>query len=77
MNRCGVSGSVADYRGACIVTDWLDGVSDSLTRKEQARPVSLLVARVDDEGKAGGVTIALHPAGIQAFADEVADAPSG
>jgi hypothetical protein len=37
----------------------------------------LLVAQVDYDGKVGEVTIAFHPAGVQALADEVAAASTG
>jgi site-specific DNA recombinase len=54
-----------------------DGVWESLTPKEQARLVGLLVSQVDYNGAAEEVTIAFHPAGIQALADEVAAATTG
>ncbi|HJZ93295.1 MAG TPA: recombinase zinc beta ribbon domain-containing protein, partial [Gemmataceae bacterium] len=54
-----------------------DGVWESLTPKEQARLVSLLVSQVDYDGTAGEVTIAFHPVGIQALVDEVAAASMG
>ena len=49
-----------------------DGVWESMTPKEQARLVGLLVERVEYDGKAQSITIAFHPAGIQTIADQVA-----
>jgi site-specific DNA recombinase len=51
-----------------------DGVWASLTPKEQARLVALLVERVEYDGRARSVAITFHPAGIQALADQVSDA---
>ena len=54
-----------------------DGVWASLTPKEQARFVGLLVERVDYDGRTREISIAFHPAGIQTLADEVAAQSQG
>jgi site-specific DNA recombinase len=48
-----------------------DGVWASLTPKEQARLVALLVERVEYDGRTQTITLAFHPAGIQTLADQV------
>ena len=45
---------------------------DSLTPREQARVVQLLVERVDYDGATGKVSITFHPSGIKTLADELA-----
>ena len=47
-----------------------DVVWESLTPKEQAHLVGMLVSNVDYDGTAGSVTIAFHPAGIHALAGQ-------
>ena len=49
-----------------------DGVWESLTPKEQARLVALLVERVEYDGRTQTMTLAFHPAGVQTLADQVA-----
>lgn len=48
-----------------------DGVWASLTPKEQARLVALVVAGVEYDGRSQTITLAFHPAGIQTLADQV------
>ena len=43
---------------------------ESLSPREQARIVQLLVQRIDYDGAAGKVLITFHPSGIKALADE-------
>jgi site-specific DNA recombinase len=44
----------------------------SLTSREQARIVQLLVERVDYDGTEGQVSITFHPSGIKTLTDELA-----
>ena len=48
-------------------------VWDTLTPKEQARLVGLLVKRVDYDGAAGTLQVAFHPTGIRTLIDEMDD----
>ena len=50
-----------------------DPVWETLTPNEQARVIELLVERVDYDGRDGKVTVAFHPTGIKALADELAE----
>jgi site-specific DNA recombinase len=50
-----------------------DPVWDSLTPREQARIVQLLVERVDYDGAGGKVSITFHPSGIKTLASERVD----
>jgi site-specific DNA recombinase len=52
-----------------------DPVWDSLTPREQARVVQLLVERIDYDGAAGKVSITFQPSGIKALAGELASQP--
>jgi site-specific DNA recombinase len=49
-----------------------DPLWESLTPREQARIVQLLVQRVDYDGAEGRVSITFHPSGIKTLADELA-----
>jgi site-specific DNA recombinase len=49
-----------------------DPLWQSLTPREQARTVQLLVQRVDYDGAEGRVSITFHPSGIKTLADELA-----
>ena len=49
------------------------GVWGTLTPREQARVVGLLVERVEYDGASGKVTVAFHAAGVKALADELAE----
>jgi site-specific DNA recombinase len=54
-----------------------DPVWETLTPREQARIVQLLVQRVDYDGAEGQVTITFHPSGIKTLADELAQLHQG
>jgi len=58
-------GEVADALAA------FDPVWDTLTPREQARVVRLLVRRVEYDGDAGTVSLVFHPEGLRGLADEV------
>ncbi len=44
-----------------------------MTPNEQARVIELLVERVEYDGQDRKVTVAFHPTGIKALADELAE----
>jgi site-specific DNA recombinase len=54
-----------------------DPLWESLTSREQARIVQLLVQRVDYDGAESQVSIAFHPSGIKTLADELAQQHQG
>ncbi|HEY7312889.1 MAG TPA: zinc ribbon domain-containing protein [Gemmataceae bacterium] len=54
-----------------------DPVWETLTPREQARIVQLLVQRVNYDGAAGQVTITFQPSGIKTLADELAQLHQG
>jgi site-specific DNA recombinase len=54
-----------------------DPVWETLTPREQARIVQLLVERVDYDGAEGQVSITFHPCGIKTLADELAQLNQG
>ena len=49
-----------------------DPVWESLSVKEQARVLRLLVERVDFDGDKGNVTVTFHPTGIKALGNQLA-----
>jgi site-specific DNA recombinase len=54
-----------------------DPIWESLTSREQARIVQLLVQRVDYDGAEGQISITFHPSGIKTLADELAQQHQG
>jgi site-specific DNA recombinase len=64
--------SIVDEREVATAMSVFDPVWDSLTPREQARVVQLLVERVDYNGATGKVSITFHPSGIKTLADELA-----
>jgi site-specific DNA recombinase len=50
-----------------------DPVWETLTPNEQARVIELLVERVEYDGRDRKVTVAFHPTGIKALADELTE----
>jgi site-specific DNA recombinase len=54
-----------------------DPLWESLTSREQARILQLLVQRVDYDGAEGRVSITFHPSGIKTLADELAQFHQG
>jgi site-specific DNA recombinase len=69
-----VHGQIVDRDEAALALSAFDPVWGSLTPREQARVVGLLVERVDYDGGRGKVAIAFRPAGIRTLARELADA---
>ena len=55
----------------------LDAEWETLSPREQARIVQLLVERVDYDGAAKTVSITFHPGGIRTLADDVAERQKG
>ena len=49
-------------------------VWESLTPREQARIIHLLIERVDYNGEAGTISITFRPAGIRTLDDELTEA---
>jgi site-specific DNA recombinase len=68
-----LSREIVDQRKVAKAMAIFDPVWDSLTPREQARVVQLLVERVDYDGAVGKVSITFHPNGIKTLADELAD----
>jgi site-specific DNA recombinase len=58
-------GEVADALAA------FDPVWETLSPREQARVIRLLVRRVEYDGEAGTVSLVFHPEGLRSLADEV------
>jgi site-specific DNA recombinase len=54
-----------------------DPLWESLTSREQARIVHLLIERVDFDGAEGRVSITFHPSGIKTLADDLAQHHQG
>jgi site-specific DNA recombinase len=50
-----------------------DPIWETLTPNEQARVIELLVEKVEYDGRDGKVTVAFHPTGIKALAEELAE----
>ncbi|GIW80432.1 MAG: recombinase RecB [Gemmatales bacterium] len=68
-----LSRELVDEREVARALSLFDPVWDSLTPREQARIVQLLVERVDYDGAAGKVSITFRPTGIKTLARELAD----
>ena len=67
-----LSRKLVDEKEVAGALKLFDPVWESLTSREQARVVQLLVERVDYDGARGKVAITFHPTGIKALADELA-----
>ena len=68
----GLSRGIVDPREVAKAMSAFDPVWDSLTPREQARIIQLLVERVDYDGGTGKLSITFHPSGIKTLADELA-----
>jgi site-specific DNA recombinase len=68
-----LSRNIVDQHEVAKAMAIFDPVWDSLTPREQARVVQLLVERVDYDGTTGKVAITFHPSGIKTLADELAE----
>ncbi len=60
-----------DEKEAAKVLALFDPVWDTLSPREQARVIRLLVERVDYDGDKGTVSVTFHPAGIRTLAEEL------
>jgi site-specific DNA recombinase len=63
---------MVDEREIALALSAFDPVWESLTPREQARIVQLLVERVDYDGAKGKVSITFRPTGIKTLASDVA-----
>jgi len=50
-------------------------VWETLSPREQVRVIHLLVEQVSYDGRDGTVSVALHPTGIKALAEEMEEVP--
>jgi len=64
---------LVDEREVVQALSLFDPVWESLTPREQARIVQLLVERVDYDGKTGSVAVTFRPTGIKALAQKEAE----
>jgi site-specific DNA recombinase len=60
-----------DEEEVAVALEQFSPVWESLTPREQARLVQLLVEKVEHDGKGGTVAITFHAAGIKTLADEI------
>lgn len=67
----GISKQVVDEREVVTALSMFDPVWDSLTSREQARIIQMLVERVVYDGANGTVAVTFRPTGLKMFADEV------
>jgi site-specific DNA recombinase len=67
-----LSREIVDQREVAKAMAVFDPVWDSLTPREQARVIQLLVERVDYDGATGKISITFHASGIKTLADELA-----
>jgi site-specific DNA recombinase len=70
-----VGQGMVDEHEITLAMSAFDPVWDSLTPREQARIVHLLVERIDYDGAAGKVSITFQPSGIKTLAGELANQP--
>jgi site-specific DNA recombinase len=69
-----INRDLIDQQDVAKAMSVFDPVWESLTLREQARIVQLLVERVDFDGSNGKIAITFHPSGIKSLANEVATA---
>ncbi|MCC7409110.1 MAG: recombinase family protein [Phycisphaeraceae bacterium] len=68
-----LEGEMVDEREVQTALSAFNPVWDTLSPREQARIIRLLVERVDYDGKAGTVAVTFRPNGIKALAQELAE----
>jgi len=66
-----LSRELVDAREVAQVCSLFDPVWETLTAREQARILHLLIQHVDYDGENGNVSITFHPTGIKTLADEL------
>lgn len=67
-----LSRELVDAREVGEACSMFDPLWDTLTDREQARILNLLIERIDYDGVNGTVSITFHPTGIKTLADELA-----
>jgi len=67
-----LSRELVDAREVGEACSLFDPLWDTLTAREQARILHLLIERIDYDGVNGTVSITFHPTGIKTLADELA-----
>ncbi len=67
-----LSRELVDAREVGEACSLFDPLWDTLTAREQARILNLLIERIDYDGVNGTVSITFHPTGIKTLADELA-----
>jgi len=67
-----LSRELVDAREVGEVCSLFDPIWDTLTTREQARILHLLIERIDYDGTNSTVSITFHPSGIKTLADEFA-----
>lgn len=68
-----LSREMVDEREVASAMAAFDPVWETLTPKEQARVVRLLVKRVEYDGEAGTVSLVFHPEGLRGLAAEIGE----
>jgi len=66
-----ISKQVVDEREVVTALSMFDPVWDSLTSREQARIIQMLVERIAYDGANGTVAVTFRPTGLKMFADEM------
>ena len=66
-----LSRELVDAHEVAQACNLFDPLWETLTAKEQARILHLLIQRVDYDGESGNVSITFHPTGIKTLADEL------
>jgi len=69
-----LSRELVDTREVARACSLFDPVWETLTPREQARIIHLLIERVDYDGEDGNISITFHPTGIKTLADELQEA---
>jgi len=67
----GLGRELVDEKAVAKALELFDPVWESLSPREQARVIRLLVERVDYDGEQGTVSVTFHSAGIKTLADEL------
>ena len=66
-----LSRELVDAREVAQACSLFDPVWETLTAREQARILHLLIQRVDYDGDNGSVSVTFHPTGIKTLAEEL------
>ena len=69
-----LNGELVEEAEAARTLALFDPVWDTLSPREQARVIHLLVEQVGYDGEKGTVSVTFHPAGIKVLAEELAEA---